>query len=51
MSVLKVLRILLNLPAFLLAVFFMYWSVPLCLLLQKFKFWRLRGKRNDAYGW
>ncbi len=42
---------LLNLPAFLLAVFIMYWSVPLCMLQNRIRPWRLRGPRNDAYGW
>lgn len=42
---------LLNLPAFLLAVFIMYWSVPLCMLQNRIRPWRLRGARNDAYGW
>ena len=42
---------LLNLPSFLLAVFIMYWSVPLCMLQNRIRPWRLRGPRNDAYGW
>ena len=42
---------LLNLPAFLLAVFIMYWSVPLCMLQNRIRPWKLRGPRNDAYGW
>ena len=41
----------LNLPAFLLAVFIMYWSVPLCMLQNRIRPWKLRGARNDAYGW
>lgn len=42
---------LLDLPAFLLGVFFLYWSVPLSALLGEIQFWKLRGKRDDAYGW
>ena len=42
---------LLNLPSFLLAVFIMYWSVPLCILQNRIRPWKLRGPRNDAYGW
>ena len=45
-----VLRIL-HLPAFALAVFIMYWSVPLCMLQNRIRPWKLRGPRNDAYGW
>ena len=42
---------LLNLPAFLLGIFFLYWSLPLAALMNKVKFLKLWGKRNDAYGW
>jgi len=42
---------LLNLPAFLLGVLMLYWSVPLSVLLGEIKFWKLHGKRDDAYGW
>lgn len=42
---------LLNFPAFCLAVFFMYWSVPLCMLLGQIRTWKFTGSRNDAYGW
>lgn len=41
----------LSLPAFLLAVFFMYWSVPLCMLLGQIRTLNFTGSRNDAYGW
>ena len=41
----------LRLPAFLLAVFFMYWSVPLGMLLGHIRTWKFSGSRNDAYGW
>ena len=41
----------LNLPAFLLGVWMLYWSVPLSVLLGEIKFWKLFGKRDDAYGW
>mmetsp|Transcript_16631 Transcript_16631/g.49747 ORF Transcript_16631/g.49747 Transcript_16631/m.49747 type:complete len:398 (-) Transcript_16631:469-1662(-) len=42
---------ILHLPAFLLAVFFMYWSVPLGMLLGHIRTLRFSGSRNDAYGW
>lgn len=41
----------LDLPAFLLGVFMLYWSVPLSALLGDIQFWKLRGRRDDAYGW
>ena len=41
----------LQLPAFCLAVFFMYWSVPLGILLGQIRTLKFRGARNDAYGW
>lgn len=41
----------LDFPAFLLGVFILYWSVPLSALLGKIQFWKLRGRRDDAYGW
>ncbi|KAK9832508.1 hypothetical protein WJX81_003456 [Elliptochloris bilobata] len=41
----------LDLPAFLIGVFFLYWSLPLAVLMNKVKFWKLNGKRNDARGW
>lgn len=41
----------LNLPSFLLAVYFMYWSVPLCMLLGRIRTLKFTGSRNDAYGW
>lgn len=42
---------LLNFPAFLLGVLMLYWSVPLSVFLGEIKFWKLYGKRDDAYGW
>ena len=42
---------LLNLPAFMLGIFFLYWSLPMAALMNKVKFLKLVGKRNDAYGW
>ncbi|KAK9903375.1 hypothetical protein WJX75_004155 [Coccomyxa subellipsoidea] len=45
------LRKIQTLPAFLLGVFFLYWSLPLAALMNKVKFLKLAGKRNDAYGW
>jgi hypothetical protein len=47
----KMARRVLDLPAFLLAVFFMYWSVPLGMLLGQIRTWKFTGSRNDAYGW
>lgn len=41
----------LRLPAFLLAVSFMYWSVPLGILMGHIRTLKLSGSRNDAYGW
>ena len=43
--------ILLDLPAYILGVFILYWSVPLSVALGYIKFWKLQGKRDDAYGW
>lgn len=40
-----------TLPAFAVGVFFLYWSLPLAALMNKVKFLKLIGKRNDAYGW
>jgi hypothetical protein len=40
-----------TLPAFALGVFFLYWSLPLAALMNKVKFLKIIGKRNDAYGW
>lgn len=47
----KMARRVLDLPAFLLAVFFMYWSVPLGMLLGQIRALKFTGSRNDAYGW
>lgn len=47
----NVVQKILDLPAFLLGVFFLYWSVPLSILQGKIQFWNLTGKRDDAYGW
>ena len=41
----------LELPAFLLGVFMLYWSLPISVLMYKVKFLKLYGKRDDAYGW
>lgn len=46
-----ILRKIQTLPAFVLGVFFLYWSLPLAALMNKVKFLKLMGKRNDAYGW
>lgn len=42
---------MLHLPAFGLAVFLMYWSVPLGMLMGHIKTLKFSGSRNDAYGW
>jgi hypothetical protein len=47
----KMVRRALDLPAFLLAVFLMYWSVPLGMLLGQIRTLKFTGSRNDAYGW
>ena len=41
----------LDFPAFLLGVFFLYWSLPLSVLLGRVQFLKLYGKRDDAGGW
>ena len=41
----------LGLPSFLLGVFILYWSLPLAALLNRIKFWKVLGKRDDAFGW
>ena len=41
----------LDLPAFLLGVFCLYWSLPLSVLLGRVQFLKLYGKRDDAGGW
>eukprot|EP00775_Hariotina_reticulata_P006311 gene6311-6546_t len=40
-----------KLPAFLLAVYLMYWSLPLANFFFYIKSWKLIGKRNDIYQW
>lgn len=40
---------LLHLPCFLVAVFFMYWGLPILTLLGFLKPWRMKGWRNDPY--
>ncbi|KAK9815692.1 hypothetical protein WJX72_008180 [[Myrmecia] bisecta] len=47
----SLLAILLDLPAFLVGVFFLYWSVPLAVITRRVKAFKLTGLRNDAYGW
>lgn len=43
--------LVLKLPAFLLAVYVMYWSLPLSNLLLFIKAWKLIGDRNDIFRW
>ncbi|KAF6259536.1 hypothetical protein COO60DRAFT_1003924 [Scenedesmus sp. NREL 46B-D3] len=43
--------LILKLPAFLLAVYVMYWSLPLANLLLFIKAWKVVGNRNDMYRW
>ena len=50
-TLMGILRKIQTLPAFMLGVFFLYWSLPLAALMNKVKFLKLMGKRNDAYGW
>ena len=50
-ALMGILRKIQTLPAFVLGVFFLYWSLPLAALMNKVKFLKLMGKRNDAYGW
>lgn len=47
----SVLQTLLGLPAFLFAVWLMYWSLPLGSLFFYLKVWKLAGPRNDVYQW
>jgi hypothetical protein len=47
----RVVQLLLNLPAFMFAVWVMYWSLPLGTLCIFLKTWKLIGLRNDAYQW
>ena len=42
---------ILGFPSFVLGVLFLYWSLPLAVLQGRCKFWKLYGKRDDAYGW
>lgn len=42
---------LLDLPAFLVSAFLLYWSLPIAALLGRVRFWQLRGRRDDALGW
>eukprot|EP00878_Enallax_costatus_P004214 GHUV01004444.1.p1 GENE.GHUV01004444.1~~GHUV01004444.1.p1 ORF type:complete len:357 (+),score=80.43 GHUV01004444.1:59-1129(+) len=44
-------NVLLQLPAFLLAVYTMYWSLPLANLCLCIKAWKFIGNRGDAYQW
>eukprot|EP00879_Flechtneria_rotunda_P021865 GHRR01023058.1.p1 GENE.GHRR01023058.1~~GHRR01023058.1.p1 ORF type:complete len:312 (+),score=62.16 GHRR01023058.1:288-1223(+) len=43
--------LLLKLPAFLLGVYMMYWSLPLANIFLCIKAWKLVGPRNDIYQW
>jgi uncharacterized membrane-anchored protein YitT (DUF2179 family) len=43
--------LVLKLPAFLLAVYVMYWSLPLANLLLFIKAWKVIGDRNDIFRW
>lgn len=45
------LGLLLKLPAFILALWVMYWSLPLSNLFLFIKSWKLVGPRNDVYRW
>src|SRR5690348_7920996 len=41
-----------RLPAFLIAVFMFYWSLPLCVVLwAPFLFLDMKGPRRDMYAW
>jgi hypothetical protein len=51
MAASDVMRLLLRLPAFLLAVFIMSWSLPLANLCFYIKAWKLVGRRGDVYQW
>lgn len=42
---------LLLLPAFCVALTFMYWSLPIGCILGRIRFLKLRGKRDDMFGW
>lgn len=47
----SVFQTLLGLPAFLFAVWVMYWSLPLGSLFLYLKVWKIAGRRNDVYQW
>jgi hypothetical protein len=47
----RAVQLLLNLPAFMFAVWVMYWSLPLGTLCLFLKTWKLIGARNDSYQW
>ena len=42
---------ILGFPSFVLGVLILYWSLPLTVIQGRCKFWKLYGKRDDAYGW
>ena len=42
---------LLDLPAFLFAVFVMYWSLPLACLTYRIRFLSFGGRRDDMFRW
>lgn len=42
---------LLRLPAFVLAVWIMFWSLPLASITTYLRVWKLWGPRNDVYRW
>lgn len=46
-----VLHTILGLPAFIFAVWLMYWSLPLGSLFIYLKVWKMFGVRNDVYQW
>eukprot|EP00884_Botryococcus_braunii_P004043 jgi/Botrbrau1/1363/Bobra.0063s0072.1 len=45
------LDVFLDLPAFLVSVYILFWSLPLAGVIGQIKFWKLHGPRDDAYGW
>jgi hypothetical protein len=42
---------LLQLPAFVLVVYMLYWSMPLAALFLHVKPWKLIGRRSDVFQW
>jgi len=42
---------LISLPTFLLSIFLMYWSLPLCTLCGKLKLLDFTSARTDMYNW